>query len=189
MAMQGLGKPGVNIGCLQQGAPVDTRFYFPGYSEGGLAGDLAGTAMAANLFQKMPQLSTTNSVQQAVPRLKIPEAIMDGECEGYPADPQHYRGTVLQIPLSFARPLAGEALLQIWRLALRHHDRHQSLCDDMYRTDKLECVVNQSIWLEGEAKFADIILPACTNFERWDISEFANCGGYIQHSSRSAITA
>jgi len=31
--------------------------------------------------------------------------------------------------------------------------------------------VSQSIWFEGEAKFADIILPACTNFERWDISE------------------
>ena len=28
-------------------------------------------------------------------------------------------------------------------------------------------------------QFADIILPACTNFERWDISEFANCSGYI----------
>ena len=52
----------------------------------------------------------------------------------------------------------------------------------MYRTDKLEFVVNQSIWFEGEAKFADVILPACTNFERWDISEFANCGGYIQHA-------
>jgi trimethylamine-N-oxide reductase (cytochrome c) len=51
-----------------------------------------------------------------------------------------------------------------------------------YRSENLECVVNQSIWFEGEAKFADIILPACTNFERWDISEFANCGGYIQHS-------
>ena len=33
--------------------------------------------------------------------------------------------------------------------------------------------------MEGEAKFADIILPACTNFERWDISEFAGCHGYI----------
>ena len=59
----------------------------------------------------------------------------------------------------------------------------------MYRSDKLEFVVNQSIWFEGEAKFADVILPACTNFERWDISEFANCGGYIQHASPSATTA
>ena len=48
-----------------------------------------------------------------------------------------------------------------------------------YRKDKVPFVVNQSIWFEGEAKFADIILPACTNFERWDISEFASCSGYI----------
>ena len=48
-----------------------------------------------------------------------------------------------------------------------------------YQTDKVPFVVNQSIWMEGEAKFADIILPACTNFERWDISEFGNCSGYI----------
>ena len=48
-----------------------------------------------------------------------------------------------------------------------------------YREGKVRIVVNQSIWFEGEARFADIILPACTNFERWDISEFANCSGYI----------
>ena len=47
-----------------------------------------------------------------------------------------------------------------------------------YQTDKVPFVVNQSIWLEGEAKFADVILPACTNFERVDISEFASAAGY-----------
>ena len=46
----------------------------------------------------------------------------------------------------------------------------------MYRTDKLEFVVNQSIWMEGDAKFADIVLPACTNLERPDISEWAGKG-------------
>jgi len=51
-----------------------------------------------------------------------------------------------------------------------------------YREGKVPFVVNQSIWLEGEAKFADVILPACTNFERWDISEAANCSGYISDS-------
>ena len=51
-----------------------------------------------------------------------------------------------------------------------------------YRSNGLEFVVNQSIWMEGEAKFADVILPACTNFERWDMSEFANCGGHVQHN-------
>jgi trimethylamine-N-oxide reductase (cytochrome c) len=52
----------------------------------------------------------------------------------------------------------------------------------MYQTERLPFAVSQSIWFEGEAKFADIILPACTNFERWDISEFANCSGYIADS-------
>ena len=35
--------------------------------------------------------------------------------------------------------------------------------------------------MEGDAKFADIILPACTNLERPDISEWAGIGGYTHH--------
>ena len=42
-------------------------------------------------------------------------------------------------------------------------------------------MVNQSIWMEGEAQFADIILPACTSLERWDIGEWSNSGGYAHH--------
>ncbi len=181
MAMQGLGKPGVNIGCLQQGAPVDTRFFFPGYSEGGMSGDLAGTAMAMNLFQKMPQLPTINTVQQVVPRLKIPEAIVDGHCEGYPTDPRTIEGQFFK----FKYPAPGHSQVKLYYKYGGSHFGTMTNTNryvNMYRTDKLECVVNQSIWFEGEAKFADVILPACTSFERWDIGEFANCGGYVQHS-------
>ena len=56
-AMQGLGKPGVNMGNLQWGSPLDFQFYFPGYSEGGMSGDLEGTAMPISLYQRMPQLA------------------------------------------------------------------------------------------------------------------------------------
>ncbi len=52
---------------------------------------------------------------------------------------------------------------------------------DTYRHPSLEFVVNQSIWFENEAQFADVILPACTSLERWDIAELANCGGFIHH--------
>ena len=38
-AMQGMGKPGSNLGNLQFGAPVDMNFYFPGYAEGSMSGD------------------------------------------------------------------------------------------------------------------------------------------------------
>ncbi len=181
MAMQGLGKPGVNMGGMQQGTPVDTRFFFPGYAEGGFSGDIAGTAMAVNMYQRMPQLATVNPVYQRVPRLKIPEAILNGECEGYPTDPKTIEGQFLK----FDYPAPGYPEIKMY---YKYGGSHFGTMPETnryvraYRSDKLECVVNQSIWMEGEAKFADILLPACTSFERWDISEFANCGGYIQHS-------
>jgi trimethylamine-N-oxide reductase (cytochrome c) len=91
MAMRGLGKPGVNMGNLQFGTPVDLRFYFPGYGEGGIGGDLSGTALAVKLYTRVPQLPTMNVVNQSIPRLKIPEAILEGHCEGYPFDPTTVR--------------------------------------------------------------------------------------------------
>ena len=127
MAMQGLGKPGVNMGCLQQGTPLDTHFFFPGYAEGGYSGDLDGTALSINMYQRMPQLPTVNTITQAVPRLKIPEAILDGHCEGYPDRLQVDRGPVPALRVSGAGPQRGQDVLQVRRLALRHHDRHQPL--------------------------------------------------------------
>lgn len=181
MAMQGLGKPGINMGGMQQGTPVDTRFFFPGYSEGGLSGDLAGTGASISMYQRLPSTPSMNTVKQIIPRLKIPEAIMDGYTEGYPTDPMTLEGQFAK----FAYPAPGYSPVKMY---YKYGGSHFGTMTDtnryvkMYRTDKLEFVVNQSIWFEGEAKFADVILPACTNFERWDISEFANCGGYIQHS-------
>ncbi len=180
MAMQGLGKPGVNLGGMQQGTPVDHRFYFPGYAEGGFSGDYQGTAMAVSLYQRMPQLPTVNTVAQRVPRLKIPEAIMEGKCEGYPTYPFTIEGQFLK----FGYPAPGHSPVKLY---YKYGGSHFGTMNETnryvraYRSDGLECVVNQSIWFEGEAKFADVILPACTSFERWDISEFANCGGYIPH--------
>jgi trimethylamine-N-oxide reductase (cytochrome c) len=181
MAMQGLGKPGINMGSAQQGTPVDHSFYFPGYAEGGMSGDLAGTSLSVSLYQRMPQLPTVNTVYQRVPRLRIPEAILDGHTYGYPTDPKTIEGQFLR----FDYPAPGYPPIKLY---YKYGGSHIATMGDTnryvkaYRSDSLETVVNQSIWFEGEARFADIILPACTNFERWDISEFANCGGYVQHS-------
>ena len=59
----------------------------------------------------------------------------------------------------------------------------------MYQSDNLEFVVNQSIWFEGETKFADVILPACTNFERVDICEWAGLAATAITASSSSIIA
>jgi molybdopterin guanine dinucleotide-containing S/N-oxide reductase-like protein len=181
IAMQGLGKPGVNMGGMQQGTPVDAGFYFPGYAEGGMSGDLQNTSLPVHLYTRMPQLPTVNTVTQRVPRLYIPEAILNGKASTYNSDPR----TIESQFLSLDYPVPGYPQVKMY---YKYGGSHFGTMADtnryanMYRSDKLEFVVNQSIWMEGEAKFADVILPACTNFERWDISEFSNSGGYIQHS-------
>ena len=123
MAMQGLGKPGVNMGCLQQGAPVDTNFYFPGYAEGGLSGDLDYTGLRISMYQRMPQLPSMDSVSQMIPRLRIPEAILNQACEGYPTDPKSIEGQFKKI--------TGKNVLQVRRIPFRHHGRLQSLCQGL----------------------------------------------------------
>jgi len=77
-AMQGLGKPGVNMGNLQWGCPLDFQFYFPGYADGGMSGDLENTAMPVELYQRMPQLPSMATTFQRIPRLRTPEGIADG---------------------------------------------------------------------------------------------------------------
>ncbi len=180
MAMQGIGRPGVNFGHLQWGTPIDIRFYFPGYSDGGISGDLEGTGSSISLYQRMPHLLTSNPSSQSVPRLRIPEAILDGKTEGYPWIGKSIEGQFQK----FSYPKAGHAPVQI---LYKYGGASIGTMTDTnryvkaYRTDKLPFVVNQSIWLEGEAKFADILLPACTNWERWDISEIGGTGGYALH--------
>jgi len=181
MAMQGIGKPGVNMGNLQFGTPLDTKFFFPGYAEGGMSGDLQWTALSVNMYQRMPQLPTINTVQQLVPRLKIPEALLGEPCEAYMTSSFSTHAQFVK----FRYPAPGHSTIKMY---YKYGGSYIGTMNDTnryvkaYRNNKLEFVVNQSIWNEGEAKFADIILPACTNFERWDIGEWANCGGYIQHS-------
>jgi molybdopterin guanine dinucleotide-containing S/N-oxide reductase-like protein len=181
MAMQGIGKPGINMGNMTYGAPIDARFYFPGYAEGGISGDIEGTASGIHMYQRMPHLTSMNTVMQKVPRLNIPEAILDGHCEGYPNNTKTIEGQFFK----FTYPAPGNSEIKMYYkyggsyiATMNETNRYIKA----YRSPKLDFVVNQSIWMEGEPNFADIILPACTNFERWDIGETSNAGGYIIHN-------
>jgi trimethylamine-N-oxide reductase (cytochrome c) len=188
-AMQGLGKPGSNIWSTTQGAPCNTSFVFPGYAEGGISGDVDNSAAGFRWVYRMfsydrPTRSNINSpTGQHIPRLKIPDCILNGELE--------WRGKGFCGPAienqfhKYKYPADGYPEIQMmWRYGGSFIG---TMCETnryvkMYQTERLPFAVSQSIWFEGEAKFADIILPACTNFERWDISEFANCSGYIADS-------
>ena len=177
MAMQGLGRPGVNFGNLQQGAPLDYTFWFPGYAEGGISGDLTHTGAALVTYPRMPHVMSMNPVKQMIPRIQLPEAILEGETEGYFTDPTSMTGQFH----SFRYPAPGHSKIQIpykYGGASLGTMNNTNRWVKMYRSDKLPFVVSQSIWFEGETKFADVILPACTNFERWDIGEWTSAGGY-----------
>ena len=130
-AMQGLGKPGCNMGNLQWGAPLDFNFYFPGYADGGMSGDLENTSMPVELYQRMPQLPTMNSNNQRIPRIFVPEAILDGKAEGYPWVGKSIEHQFAEIRLSGARPFAGAHALQIRRLDPLDHEQHQPLGADV----------------------------------------------------------
>ena len=184
IAMQGLGKPGINMGNLQWGSPVDLNFYFPGYADGGMSGDIEKTAMAVELFQRMPQLPTVNTPNQRIPRIFLPEAILEGKTDGgYP-----WSGKSIEMQFAkFSYPAAGHAPVRMMFKyggslipTMNNTNRHVK----MFQSPNLEFVVSQAIWFEGDTKFADVILPACTNFERADISEWAGLGGYGHHGQQ-----
>lgn len=180
MAMQGWGKPGVNFGCLQLGTPVDLHFYFPGYADGGISGDLMWTGNAVNNYQRMPHILTMNPVKQMVPRQQLPDAIINGHASGYLWDgiSQEAQFAPFTYPMPGYSPIhmiyryGGSAFSTVTK---------SGRWIDAYRHPSIEFVVNQSIWMEGEAQFADIILPACSSLERWDIGEWSNSGGYAHH--------
>jgi trimethylamine-N-oxide reductase (cytochrome c) len=188
-AMQGMGKPGSNIWGTTSGTPLDTDFMFPGYAEGGISGDVDNSAadfrLMSRLFPKggATRLFHHTAQGQTVPRLWIPQ-VMEHEklkwrgkgCCGshiesqfqeyeYPAPGYPHVGMYYRYGGSFFGTMTET-------------NRYVKA----YQNDKIRCVVNQAIWFEGETKFADIILPACTNFERWDIGEWAHCSAYIPHS-------
>ena len=188
-AMQGLGKPGCNMYSTTQGSPTDYEFYFPGYAEGGISGDVDNTAAGVCLVNRMfdgvtskPSRSNINvSAGQYLPRCNMADCFLgDGKLEwrgkgfvGQSIEQQFRRYTYpsdgfprIQLVYRYGGPYIG---------TMGNSNRFAK----MYQSELMPMAVFQSIWFEGETQFGDIILPACTNFERWDISEFANCSGYI----------
>ncbi len=189
-AMQGLGKPGRNIWGTTAGVPYNAKFYFPGYAEGGISGDATNNAAATLLSRgitKMPVRWTVNEPQgQHVLRLLLPEAILN--------PPVEWRGkgfAGLYPEAQFKKYKYPEDGFSVAKMFWRYGTSYISTMTEtnrwikMYRSPRLEFVVNQAIWFEGEAKFADLVLPACTNLERWDIGEWATSGGYTPHLSYS----
>ncbi len=169
-AMQGLGKPGVNIWGVTTGPPFNATLEFPGYTDG-----------VINKFAKKPAV---NPVTQRIYRLLVPDAILN--------PPIHWMGESFCgksleqqfIPFTYPEPGSPEI-----RMFYRYGGSFIGTMTEtnkwvrMYQSPKLEFVANQSVWMDPETRMADIVLPACTNLERNDIGEWANPSGYGYHTN------
>ncbi len=172
-AMQGLGKPGISIWGTTMGAPADSETWFPAYAEP--RGQM-GKADVAKY-----KLSLQNKTKQRLFRLTLPEAITNGKDEfwgegfcGRSLEQQFTRNIYpLETPVKMFYRYGGSFIGTML-------DTNKWV--KMYQSDALEFVVNQDCWFSSETKFADIILPACSNLERNDIGEWAACGGYTTNA-------
>ncbi len=173
MSMQGLGKPGVNIwGGIGMGSPLDMEFYFPGYAQFGW--DAFGGVAKQHA-------ENVNPVTQKCYRLNLPEAITNPPMEWLG---EGFCGQSLEQQFKpYKCPEDGPNASEI-KMYYRHGGSFISTMTDtnrwvrMYQHPGLEFVVNQDCWWQSETRFADIILPAATTFERTDVSEWAAPGGY-----------
>jgi trimethylamine-N-oxide reductase (cytochrome c) len=172
-AMQGLGKPGVSIWGMTMGAPADSDTWFPGYAEP--RGQMGKSGVAKN------KLSLSNKTKQRLFRLTLPEAIIEGK-EDFLGE--GFCGQSLE--QQFTRNIYPQEAKV--RMFYRYGGSFMGTMVDtnkwvrMYQSENLEFVVNQDCWFGGEARFADVILPACTALERNDLGEWAACGGYTTNA-------
>ena len=187
-AMQGLGKPGRGIYSTAGGAPADRNFWFPGYAEGGISHDTSHTAAGYRLAARMwPNGGPISNPQhgpegQVGYRLRIPEMMnhepLEWRSRGFAG------GSIEMQFKKYEYPAPGYPHAQMYYRyggAFIGTMTETNRFVNAYREGKVPFVVNQSVWFEGEARFADIILPACTNFERWDIGDWAHPSGYGTH--------
>jgi trimethylamine-N-oxide reductase (cytochrome c) len=174
LAMQGWGKPGINMWAPMIGGPVHPTFRVPAYVD--------------RCTERFADKPSKNPVKQRIWRPLLPDAILN------PPITWHGDGVVALCnnaeeqceEYMYPEPGCSEG-----KLLYRHGGSFISTMVDtnkwieMYQSPKLECVVNQDIYWNGEVKFADIILPACTNFERNDLSTWAEVGGRSLHAHTS----
>ena len=176
-AMQGLGKPGVSIWSGTLGSPArQTEIWFPGY------GESKSSIAQADFARHKPPL--TNPTKQRLYRPVLPEAVLNGHVEFYGHGPSKE-----PVEVQFEKsvyPIEGPV-----RLFYRYGGSFIGTMMDtnkwvrMYQSDKLEFVVNQDIWFNGETRFADVILPACGPLEQDDLGEWGSLGRGSGHTGNN----
>ena len=180
MGMQGLGKPGVNYVLHHRRGAGRLDFYFPGYADGGISRRQRGSAGTGP-----PRLSQTADQRarsvSAINRSFFPNASSSPRsagagCTATMARARSSSSSRMHLPVP--RLFGNQDDIPAGGFVHRHHDEHQPLCPDVPAIRTSSSSSTRPSSSEPEARFADIVFPVCTNFERWDIGEWAKISGY-----------
>ena len=183
MAMQGLGKPGRQFRqpAIRHAARPD--FWFPGYAEGGISGELQWTAAAPHTYCRMPHILSMNPVQQMVPRQRLPEAIIDGHAKGYPWDGFSQRSAVPAPTNIRSRAIRRSTCSTVMapRLSARSRSRAAtSTCSGTTRSTWSS--TSRSGWRATPTSPTSSCRPAPRSSAGTSAS-WRNSGGYIHHNT------
>ena len=175
LAMRGLGADGCNTwGGASMAPPMDMDFRMFGYSDNGW--DAFGIVADKSFFP------VGNSVRQKTYRLLLPECVMNEKTEWLG---EGFCGNSLEQQLTRqVCPLPKEEGGAPIKMIYRQGGSFISTMTDtnrwprMFQHPNLEFFVTADIHWQSETKFADLILPVCSGFEREDMCELGAPGGY-----------
>ncbi|MFC1846266.1 molybdopterin-dependent oxidoreductase, partial [Chloroflexota bacterium] len=170
--LQGLGKPGVNIvswGWASGGAPFDKNVRMPGYTTG---------------VKLVESKSFTNSIPQKIHAINVSDCILN--------PPVKWRGGTTgatywgeEFFRNYEYPLPGyPEVKMMFRLGGGQILSYSNLNWRIqgYLSPKIETIVISALFMESCMRYADVLLPACSDFERNDYT-MVGCGGlYIPYS-------
>ncbi len=168
LAMQGLGKPGVHMHAVLEGAffssAVLKRRCLKHRPWGIIEPDISGAVRGYDNFAPMPK--------QVIPKCLVHEAILKGEFSIYGSGYQ-----ILPTEDQFKKyvyPVPGcSQVHMIWTdapcLTTCWNDGNSHV--KAYRHPSIEFMLAQHPWMENDCLFADIVLPSNTKYETEDIGE------------------
>ncbi len=156
--MQGMGRPGVSINPIAHTAPIDSNARVPN--------KLTRDPKIGQGARVIPE----NPVKQCIYQTLIPQAILNPPINWYGGKMWH---PVEEQFIPFTYPMPGESEVHmIWWDTVSNMANWNNTYQwaEAYRSPKIEVSIAQSILLENDALFADIVLPVCTQLEREDLS-------------------
>jgi len=164
LGMQGLGRPGVNQHGLFVGPAVPGRLknLNPG----------AMTARFSNIGASATPPFNEN-MKQVLSKDVLARAIIDGHAETWGSTAKGAQVEDQFVYYQYPIPAAegGTEFHLIWSDA----NCHIACWNDGYkyihaiRNPKIECYINQCLWMENDTLYSDIILPVTTNCEEEDL--------------------